>query len=212
MRVEERELLATVHHITGVVVIEGDALRRAGLACDPLVDEGVGEPDRIAQSRCILQARQRRLRREIRASVRQPPAGKLERGIRPQLVEVIAVLIAVSNREQARPDHVRQTMLDACGIAAVWHQSSKPIGDAETTLDLAQKHHAAIRGKPAAVECGRDFLGLNSWKSKRQDRIVGHGGCGRGGEVERIGVSNQILIHINRLCYIRQPAKPAPVN
>ena len=49
MRVEERELLSTVDNIAGVVDIEGDAGGRLVVAGNPLVDESVGEPDRVAQ-------------------------------------------------------------------------------------------------------------------------------------------------------------------
>jgi hypothetical protein len=35
-----------------------------------------------------------------------------------------------------------------------------------------------IGGNASAIEGGNQFLAAHGWKTKRQDRIVGHGGCG----------------------------------
>ena len=61
------------------------------------------------------------------------------------------------------------------------------------------------RGFGRTIERGCELLAPDSWKPERQNRIVGHGGRGRFDVVKRVGVSNQILRHINRLGYICQP-------
>lgn len=42
MGIEQRELLAAVDHIAGVVDVEGDAVGRGRVTGDPLVDERIG--------------------------------------------------------------------------------------------------------------------------------------------------------------------------
>jgi hypothetical protein len=89
---------------------------------------------------------------------------------------------------------------------------SKLGGDAEPSLGLCQQHHATVRSDPATVERRGDFLASDGWKRKRQERIVGHGGCGRPGCRRRVGFSNRILRNIKRLSYIRQFVPRAVVN
>jgi predicted nucleic acid-binding protein len=97
-------------------------------------------------------------------------------------------------------------------VYAAADRSGKQCCDAKPSLGLGQQHHAAVRRDPPAVECGGGLLALYGWKRKRQRRIVGHGGCGRPVCRRRTGVSNQILRHINRLRYIRQPLTRGVMN
>ena len=48
------------------------------------------------------------------------------------------------------------------------------------------------------------FLPRTAGNQNGRSRIVGHGGCGRLERWTRVGFSNQILRHINRLGYVRQ--------
>src|SRR3954453_8137855 len=50
--------------------------------------------------------------------------------------------------------------------------------DPQPPLHHAEQQDAAIRGDASAVEGGDQLLAANGWKTKRQDRIGGHGGCG----------------------------------
>ena len=52
--VEQLELLMTVHHVYRVVDVERDRARCARVAVHPDVDERIGQPDRLAKTRCIL--------------------------------------------------------------------------------------------------------------------------------------------------------------
>ena len=60
-----------VRDIAGVVNIENDAGRRAFVRRHPLIDERVGQADRVFQRRRILHPRQRRLRAQIAARLGQ---------------------------------------------------------------------------------------------------------------------------------------------
>src|SRR5262245_51232799 len=63
-------------------------------------------------------------------------------------------------------------------IAPIADHRSKLCGDAKLALRRRQHHHARVRGDPSAIESGCDLLALHGWKGERQQRIVGHGGCG----------------------------------
>jgi len=178
MRVKQRQLLAAVNNVAGVVDVEGDACGRFRVAGHPLVNEGVGQPNGIAQGRRIFQTRQRRLGGQIGAAVGQTTAGQLEGGIAAQAVEVVAVLVAAADREQAGADHVGEPVGDARGIAAVGDQLGEAVGDAETALNSGQKHDATIRGNPPTVEGGSDLLCANGWKFEGWSGIDHGGRCG----------------------------------
>jgi len=87
-----------------------------------LIDQSVGEPDHVFQTRRVFEPRQGRLRTKVAAAVGQPPAGDFERRIGAQSIEIVGVLVAATDRENARADHVGDRVGDARGIA--------PIGDA----------------------------------------------------------------------------------
>ena len=106
MRVEQRQLLMAVRDIAGVVDVENDRGRLAFIGRHPLIDERIGQADRVFQRRRVLQPRQRRLRTKVRAGIRQTPAGELERRIGAQKIQIVGVFIAAGDGEDARADHV----------------------------------------------------------------------------------------------------------
>ena len=106
MGVKQRQLLMTVNDIASVVDVEGHRRRLARVRRHPLIDQRVGEADRVLQRRRVLQPRQRRLRTQVRAAFGQPPASKLERWIAAQAVQIVGVLIAAGDREDAGADYV----------------------------------------------------------------------------------------------------------
>jgi hypothetical protein len=57
MGVEQRKLLTAMDHVDGVVDVERHRARRPFVAVHPQVDQRVAQSDRLAQTRCILQAR-----------------------------------------------------------------------------------------------------------------------------------------------------------
>ena len=182
--VEQRQLLAAMDDVAGVVDIERDAFGRCGIARHPLVDEGIGQADGIVQERRILQSRQGRLRAKISTVVRQAAAGELEGRIGAQPVEVVAVLIAAGNRQDPGADHVRQPMGDAVLVAGVGNERGETLDDTQPVLDGGKQHHAAIRRKAPAIKGGGDLLAGNGWKIKGRNSINVHGGCGAKVEAE----------------------------
>ena len=90
-----------------------------------------------------------RLRAQIGPAVGQPPAGQLESRVAAQPVEVVSILIAAGNGEDARAQDVGQEMSDLVLIAPVRNYLGEPLGDAEPTLRLGEQHDAAIRRRVA---------------------------------------------------------------
>ena len=164
MSVEQRKLLMAVDDIACVVDVERDGCWLARIAIHPCVDQDVGQSDHVAQARRILQPRQRRLGTQIPARVRQTPAGQLECGIRPQMIEVVGVLVAAADREHASAEHIDKAVHDPCRIAPIGQHPGQIVGQAETPLGHRQKHHAPVRGQATAIEGSYDFLGVNGWK------------------------------------------------
>ncbi len=191
MRVEQRELLVAVDNVAGVVDVECHLGGRRRIAVEPQIEHHPAEPDHAAQIGRVLPAGHRRLRAQVPAAVRQPAAGELERRIEAQAVEIVGVLPAAGDGEDARPQNVGQRMRDPAGVAAVRDRGGELGGDAEPSLGFRQQHHATVRGDPATVERRGDLLAPNGWKRERQARIVDHGGCGRPEVVEGLASATE---------------------
>ena len=178
MSVEQRQLLMAVHHVAGVVDVQHHTIRRGGIAVHPLIDQSIGQTDGIAQGRGVLQPGEGRLRRQIRTRFRQVPAGELERRISAQRAEIVAILIAARDGEDAGADHVCDRVRHAAWSAPIRDETGEPLGDPEPALGLGQEHDATVRRQAPAIESGGDLLAANGWKRERCGCIVRHGGCG----------------------------------
>ena len=99
--VEQRQLLLAVHHVAGVVDVQGDRLGRRGVAGAVEVDQHPPEPDQIAQAGRVLQPRDGGLAHQVVPALGQAAAGELEGGVGAQVVEVVRILIATGNRQDA---------------------------------------------------------------------------------------------------------------
>ncbi len=210
--IEQRQLLVAVNHVDRVVDVEHDRLGRRGVAGTVEVDHHPAEPDQVAQSRRVLPARHGRLAHQVRPALRQPPAGELESGVGAQGIEIVGVLVAAGDGEDARQQNLGERVNHPRRIAPIGDHGRKLPGDPHPSRRLGKQHHAAVRRQAPAVERGGQLLAPDGWKRERQSRIVGHGGCGRLDAVDRVGFNNQILRHINRLGYIRQPVRRAVMN
>ena len=178
MGVEQRQLLMAVHHVAGVVDVQHHPIRRGGVAFHPLIDQSIGQTDGVTDRRGIFQAREGRLGRQIGPGFRQVSAGELERRISAQRAEVVAVLIAARDGEDAGADHVCDRVLHAAWIAPIRDEAGEPLGDPEPALGLGQEHDAAVGRQAPAIESGGDPLAGHGWKRERCGCIVRHGGCG----------------------------------
>ena len=119
MGIEQRELLMAVNDIHRVVDVERHRRGRGRVAGAVEIDHHAHQADQIAQARRVLPARDGRLRAQIAAGVGQSPAGQLERRIEAQPVEIVGVLIAAGDGEDAGAQDIGQEMGDPVLIAAV---------------------------------------------------------------------------------------------
>ena len=96
----------------------------------------------------------------------------------PQPIKVDGILMAASNRRDARRHHFEHLVLDAARIAAIRHRIRKPPTYPELAFRLPQQKQTGIRRLVAAVKINCEFLALNRWKVEGKRCSVGHGGCG----------------------------------
>ena len=178
MRIEQRQLLMAMRDVAGVVDIERDGWRRRGVTGAIKIDEDAAKLHDFAQARRILPTRHGRLRAQIVARIGQAPAGELESRILAQMIEIVRILVAAGDGENARAKNAVERMGDQQGIAWINDDGRELARHAQPALGLPQQHHAGIRGDATAVESRADLLAANRWKRKREKAIVEHGGCG----------------------------------
>ena len=157
--VEQRQLLLAVHHVVGVVDVEHDRGRRAGVAAAEQIDEAGADPVQRAGVGEVLQARDGRLARNAAAGLRRTLAGDHQRGIVAQRIEVVGILVAGGDRHHARRHHRPIGVDDEQRVAPVGQRIGDHRGEVETTGRLAQHHKAAVRGEVAGVLRGCERLG-----------------------------------------------------
>ena len=81
MGVEQRQLLLAVHHVVGIVDVEHDRGRRAGVAATEQIDEAGTDPVQRPGIGEVLQARDGRLARNVAAGLRRTLAGDQQRRV-----------------------------------------------------------------------------------------------------------------------------------
>jgi hypothetical protein len=83
---------------------------------------------------CVFPPRYRGLGAQIAAAVGQATAGQLEAGIAAQVIEIVAVLIAAGDGEDAGTQNVGEAVPDAGRIARVGDQGGQLVGDTAAAL------------------------------------------------------------------------------
>ena len=119
MRVEQRQLLVAMNHVARVVDVERHRLRLPRVGVHPGIDERIAEPDHVAQARERSRAATGSAANTGRPRCRAAAAGELEGGIGSKRVEIVGVLIAAADGEDASPDHVGEAVGDPRRIATV---------------------------------------------------------------------------------------------
>jgi len=201
-----------VNHVDRVVDVEHDRLGRRGVTCAVEIDHHPAEPDEVAQVRRVLPARYGRLAHQVRPALRQPAAGELEGRVSAQGIEIVGILVAAGDGEDACQQNLGERVNNPRRITRIGDRGRKLLGDAHPSRRRREQHHATVRRQPPAIEPGGELLAPDGWKRERRSRIVGHGGCGRLDGVDRVGFNNRILRHINRLGYIRQSVRRTVMN
>jgi hypothetical protein len=146
MGVPLRPLLVAMHDVDRVVDVQHHRLRWLRIALAPDVDERVSKTDDLPQCRCVLPARDGRLRAQVPAGVGQASARQLEGRVPAQPVEVVAIRVAAPDRQHAGAQHIGDCVPDVRGIARVGNKSRECLSNSAPAIGKCQQHHAAVRG------------------------------------------------------------------
>jgi hypothetical protein len=98
----------------------------------------------------------------------------------PQPIEINGIFVSAGDRCDARHHHLEHRMLDAVRIAAIRHCFGEPQANTMFALRLPQQQQTRIGRLGAAIKIDCEFLAADGWQVEGKQRIVGHGGCGRG--------------------------------
>ena len=164
MSVEQRQLLMAMHDIGGVVEIEGDRLRWAGVTLAPQVHHAARHPDQRAQVGRILPSRHRRLRVQVIAALRQPSAGQLECRVAAQIVEVVGIGVAAGDGEDTATQNVGHCVGDQGLVAVVGNDRGQHVDQAKPLVGIGEQYHAAVGTDQPTIESSGDFLLADTWQ------------------------------------------------
>ena len=156
--IEQRQLLLAVHHVVGVVDVEHDRCRRAGVAAAEQIDEAGADPIQRPRVGQVLQVREGRLARNGTAGLRRTLAGDHQRRIVAQRIEVVGILVAGGDRHHAGGHHRPIGVDDEERVAPVGERVGNHRGEVQATGRLAQHDQPAVRGEVAGVPRGCERL------------------------------------------------------
>ncbi len=130
MGVEERQLLAAVGPVLGVVGDRHQLARRLIEVVAEQREHRRHHPRERDRARQIFQPSLGRLRAQIAPGFLQPPHRHLEGRVLSQRAEIVGVRITRRNRQRQKPDHLGQPVNDPIRRTRVLRHRAKPIGKA----------------------------------------------------------------------------------
>ena len=176
--VEQRELLAAVHRVAGVVDVERDGRGRGGEGAAEEIDQRRGHPCHLKPRGRVFQPAHGRLRAQGAAALRRLAHGQLEQGIGAQGVAVVGILVSTRDREHTEAQHRRERVDHQRWVAPLPDAARKRLGQPEPAFRLVQQDQPAVRRDQPAPEIGGHLLAFDGWKVEREQSIFGHGGRG----------------------------------
>ena len=180
MRVPQRQLLAAVHPVLGVVDIEQDAPGHLVEAVAEQIDHRRHHALECGRAGQIFEPADGRLRTQILAALRQPSDRHLEGRVGFERVTVVAVGIARRDQQGAVADHLGKFVPHPLRVARVFEAASQPLGDLEPLLDGRASNRIpasevsrppskptctglpATAGKPGKIAVSSPMAGANS--------------------------------------------------
>jgi hypothetical protein len=163
--VEERELLAAVDAVLGVVDVEHDAMRHLLEAVAEQLDHGRHHPLEGGDVGQVLEPAHGRLRAQVRPGLGRPAGGHLEGRIGAERVAVVGVGVAGGDQQHPEADHLGDSVKDLVRRPRVLDAAGEALRDPEPALDVREQQDAGIRGQVTAVEGGTHrFAGDGRWE------------------------------------------------
>jgi hypothetical protein len=136
--VEQRELLAAVDRIAGVIDVEHDPPRHLGEAVAEQLDHRRHHPLERGGRGQVLEPAHGRLRAQVRPALGRTAEGHLERRVGAQGVAVVGVRVAGRDQQHPEADHLDQGMMHPLRRPGVLDAARQALSDAEPALDVRQ--------------------------------------------------------------------------
>ncbi len=176
MRVPQRELLAAVNPVLGLVDVEQDAPGHLIETVAEHLDHRRHHALERGRAGQVFQSADARLRAQVITALGQAADRHLEGRVGAQRVAVVAVGIA--RRDQQRPitDHLGNLVHYPFRIARVFDAGGQAFGDLEPLFDRCQQQYPGVGGQPAAVKSGMHRLARDRWQTRKNPRTLVHGG------------------------------------
>ena len=166
VRIKERQLLAAVNPVLGVVDVEQDAPGYLLEAVAEQLDHRRHHAFERGRARQVLEPADRRLRAQIFTAFRQSSDCHLEGRIGAERIAVVAVGVACRDQQRAIADHFGQPVHHPFRVAPVFEAGGQALGDLQALLERGQQHNAGIRTQPSAVKTDMHRLASNGWQTR----------------------------------------------
>jgi hypothetical protein len=128
-----------VSDVTGVIDIERDRRRRRGIARAVDVDQCACQTHKFTRGRRIFPARHGRLAGKANRPVRQFAKRQFEPRIMAQRVEIVGILVAAGDCQDAGAQYAIKAVDHAALIATIGDAAGKSSSDPEPSLGLRQE-------------------------------------------------------------------------
>jgi hypothetical protein len=140
--VEEAALLPAVDRVVGGVEVEDRVRRRLGMGGDELVDEGAADAGQGLAVDAVLQAAKGRRRGEGRLRLGDHPGGHLQRGVGPQVLMIVEVLVSQGEGDDPLGEHGLLIVDEEGGVTRVGDRGVEGVEEAEAIGGLTQEQGA----------------------------------------------------------------------
>jgi hypothetical protein len=150
--VEERELLAAVDPVLGVVDVEHDPPRHLLEAVAEQLDHRRHHPLERGDRGQVLEPRHGRLRAQVRPALGWPAKGHLECRVAAQGIAVVGIRVAGRDQQHPEADHLGHGVVHPPRRPRVLDAARQALREPKLALYVRQHHDPGIGGQVTAVE------------------------------------------------------------
>ena len=164
--IEESQLLISVGWIIGIIYIQDDCFWRFLIRFDKNIQKHLGYPVKVRAGKAVLKTAHGWLTGQ-RLLLRQPLTGYLQHWVIPQLVGIIAVLIAIGDLKDSLLEKLGKLMFYISGMSAIPQNLSYPADKPYLSLYFTQENKPSIRTDFTPLEVCFHFFSTNIFKKKQ---------------------------------------------
>src|SRR5215831_13108231 len=133
----------------------------------------------------------------------QRPTAIFNKGIVPQPIEVVPILVPTANGECPSRDQLEHLMSDACLIPMIRHHLGKPPAYAYLPFRLPKQKEPAIGGLISSIKINCEFLTADGWQIEGEQSSFGHDGCGGREYAKHLVLATDLLRESRGSCHSR---------